>query len=230
VLNKFDIRRRVDASSLWKAVLAVLAAGAFLSAAACETRTTGVTQLPVPPARDVASFSTPPPTSGPPYQPSSECRAGTGSYRLGAGDKIRVVALQDAEFSGDYEVSATGGISPRMLGSVQVVGKTLNEVEELLRERYRASGYLISPRLSVELVATRPFYVLGEVARSGAFAYVNCLRVIQAVAIAGGFTRRAAKTRITIKRFYSQAAEEEYVTEDTLVEPGDVIRVPERYF
>jgi polysaccharide export outer membrane protein len=153
-----------------------------------------------------------------------------GDYRLGAGDKIRVVVLQDTEFSGDYEVNATGGISARMLGPVQVAGMTLNQVEEMLRERYRAGGYLVSPRLSVELVSTRPFYIIGEVSRSGAFAYVNCLRVIQAVAIAGGFTRRAAKSRITIKRFYSKTAEEEYVTEDTLVEPGDVIRVPERYF
>jgi polysaccharide export outer membrane protein len=54
--------------------------------------------------------------------------------------------------------------------------------------------------------------------------------VIQAIAIGGGFTRRAGKTRLTIKRFYSTAAEEEYVTEDTLVEPGDVLRVGERWF
>lgn len=210
--------------------LAALAAIACLAVAACDTRTTGVTQLPVPPDREVTSFNGPAPTNGPPYQQSSDCKAGTGDYRLGAGDKIRVVALQDTEFSGDYEVNATGGISARMVGPVQVAGKTLNDVEELLRERYREAGYLLSPRLSVELVATRPFYVLGEVARSGAFAYVNCLRVIQAVAIAGGFTRRASKSRITIRRFYSKTAEEEYVTEDTLVEPGDVIRVPERYF
>ena len=85
-------------------------------------------------------------------------------------------------------------------------------------------------RLSVELVAMRPFYVIGEVGRVGQFPYVNCLRVIQAVAIAGGFTRRAGRTRLTIKRFYATSAEEEYVTEDTLAEPGDVIRVPERWF
>ncbi len=76
----------------------------------------------------------------------------------------------------------------------------------------------------------RPFYIIGEVTRPGQFPYVNCLRVIQAIAIGGGFTRRAGKTRLTIKRFYATAAEEEYVNEDTLVEPGDVIRVGERWF
>ena len=59
---------------------------------------------------------------------------------------------------------------------------------------------------------------------------LRALHVIQAVAIAGGFTRRASKENITIKRFFSKSSEEEYVTEDTLVEPGDVLRVPERWF
>jgi protein involved in polysaccharide export with SLBB domain len=227
---KDDIRRCLRAVPAWKTALFGLIVGSLLAVSACANHSTGVTQLPLPPDREVVSFNSPAPTNGPPYEPSNDCKAGTGNYRLGAGDKIRVVVLQDTEFSGDYEVNATGGISARMLGPVQVAGMTLNQVEDMLRERYKAGGYLVSPRLSVELVSTRPFYILGEVTRSGAFAYVNCLRVIQAVAIAGGFTRRAAKTRITIKRFYSKTAEEEYVTEDTLVEPGDVIRVPERYF
>jgi polysaccharide export outer membrane protein len=203
---------------------------ALLGLAACDTRTTGVWQLPTPPNRDVVSFTQQPPINGPTLAPTNDCKQGQAGYRLGAGDKIRVVVLQDTDFSGDYEVNAQGAISVRMLGSVQVVGLTVSEVEEMLRERYKAGGYLVAPRLSVELVAMRPFYVIGEVSRVGQFPYVNCLRVIQAVAIAGGFTRRAGRTRLTIKRFYATSAEEEYVTEDTLVEPGDVIRVPERWF
>jgi polysaccharide export outer membrane protein len=229
-VNKDYIRRCAEALSARKAAVIGLAIGALLLVAACGSRTTGVTQLPLPPDREVTSLNSPAPTNGPPYRQTADCKSGMGDYRLGPGDKIRVVVLQDTEFSGDYEVNATGGISARMVGPVQVAGMTLAQVEEMLRERYRSGGYLVSPRLSVELVSTRPFYIIGEVSRSGAFAYVNCLRVIQAVAIAGGFTRRASRSRITIKRFYSKTAEEEYVTEDTLVEPGDVIRVPERYF
>jgi protein involved in polysaccharide export with SLBB domain len=213
-----------------KAVFAGLGLAALLAVAGCDSRTTGVWQLPIPPDRDVTSFTQTPPINGPAIGRTNDCKQAGASYRLGSGDKIRVVVLQDTEFSGDYEVNASGGISVRMLGPVQVVGKTVSEVEEYLRERYRELGFLVSPRLSVELVSMRPFYIVGEVARSGQFPYVNCLRVIQAVAIAGGFTRRAGKTRLTIKRFYSASAEEEYVTEDTLVEPGDVIRVPERWF
>jgi protein involved in polysaccharide export with SLBB domain len=207
-----------------------LLVAAMLGVAACDSRTTGVFQLPAPPNRDVTSFTQTPPVTGPALGATNDCKQAGVSYRLGSGDKIRVVVLQDTEFSGDYEVNASGGISVRMLGPIQVVGRTVAEVEELLRERYKEQGYLVSPRLSVELVAMRPFYIVGEVARSGQFPYVNCLRVIQAIAIAGGFNRRAGKTRLTIKRFYATSAEEEYVTEDTLIEPGDVLRVPERWF
>lgn len=213
-----------------KPAAVAVAVTALLAVAACDKPTTGVWQLPTPPNRDVVSFTQTPPINGPTLGQSNDCKRGSPGYRLGAGDKIRVVVLQDPEFSGDYEVSAAGNISARMLGPIQVGGLTVGEVEEMLRERYRAQGYLVSPRLSIELMAMRPFYVVGEVTRVGQFPYVSCLRVIQAVAIAGGYTRRAGRTRLTIKRYYATSAEEELVTEDTLVEPGDVIRVPERWF
>jgi len=226
-----SLRRLLSAKPiLTRPALAGLAVAALLGAAACDNRTTGVWQLPTPPQRDVTSFSQSPPINGPTIAKTNDCKQSDAGYRLGAGDKIRVIVLQDTEFSGDYEVNASGGISVRMLGPVQVVGKTIPEIEDLLRDKYKAQGYLVAPRLSVELVSMRPFYIIGEVTRPGQFPYVNCLRVIQAIAIGGGFTRRAGKTRLTIKRFYSTAAEEEYVNEDTLVEPGDVIRVGERWF
>ena len=140
------------------------------------------------------------------------------------------MVLSDTEFSADYEVNSSGTISARMLGSLDVTGKTTQELEQILRDRYTGAGYLRSPRLGVELISTRPFYVVGEIARPGNFPHVACLRVLQAIAIAGGFTRRASRAKITIRRFFSNFAEEEYVTEDTLVEPGDVIRVQERWF
>ena len=206
-----------------------LALGAALALAACgSTVATGIYALPVSP--QTSPNVGPSPQTGPTNVPDRECKSSTGDYRLGAGDKIRVVVLSDTEFSADYEVNSTGTISARMLGAIEVTGKTTGELEQILRDRYSSAGYLRSPRLGVELVSTRPFYIVGEISRPGNFPYVACLRVLQAVAIAGGFTRRASKTRLTIRRFFSTFAEEEYVTEDTLVEPGDVIRVPERWF
>jgi protein involved in polysaccharide export with SLBB domain len=151
-------------------------------------------------------------------------------YRVAPGDRIRVIVLSDSELSGEYEIDSAGMISPRMAGRIQVVGMTTAEIEEILRTRYRADGLLRVPRLSVDLVARRPFYILGEVNRVGSFPYVSGINVAQAIAIAGGFTRRASKTRITIQRFNQTWGMEETVTEDSPVGPGDIIRVPERWF
>jgi protein involved in polysaccharide export with SLBB domain len=219
------LTRKINSFPIASAVLI-----AAMATAGCEGRPTGITQLPVAPNREQVAFAAPPPSNGPPPMATNECRQGRGNYRLGAGDKIRVIAMQDTEFSGDYEVNGMGAISVRVLGPIQVVGMSLQELEDMLKERYREGGYLVSPRLSVELVASRPFYIVGEVLRPGQFPYVACLHVIQAVAIAGGFTRRASKSGLTIKRYFATTADEQYVTEDTLIEPGDVLRVPERYF
>jgi len=151
-------------------------------------------------------------------------------YRVAPGDRLRIVVLSDPELSGEYEVDSAGMISPRMAGRVSVVGMTPAEIEELLRTRYRTDGLLRVARLSVDLVARRPFYILGEVNRPGSFPYVSGINVAQAIAIAGGFTRRASKTSMTIQRFNQTQGMEERVTEDSPVGPGDIIRVPERWF
>lgn len=229
MLQNKDILGRLVAGSRHWGILSAVAAAAVIGLSGCGSITpTGIYALPVAP--QTTPNVGPSPQTGPTNVPDRECRQSTGDYRLGAGDRIRVVVLSDTEFSADYEVNATGSISARMIGNVDVTGKTMGELEQMLRDMYVSGGYLRSPRLGVELVSTRPFFVIGEVSRSGNFPYISCLRVLQAVAIAGGFTRRAARSRMTIRRFFSNFAEEEYVTEDTLVEPGDVLRVPERWF
>src|SRR3982074_703785 len=149
-------------------------------------------------------------------------------YKLGAGDKVRVVVLADPEFSGEYEVDASGNMSVRMIGRTSVLGLTAAPLEAALVQRHIAGGYLRNPKLTVELMSARPFFILAEVVKPGSYAYIAGLTVAQAVAIAGGYTRRASTSRIKLKRFGSK--EEESVTEDSTVDPGDILRVPERFF
>lgn len=229
MLSKSNSPERAAARQGWTVAATVVGLVAALGLAACgSSPPTGIYALPVSPQTSPNVGSGP--QTGPTNVPDRECKTSSGDYRLGAGDRIRVVVLSDTEFSADYEVNSTGTISARMLGTLDVTGKTTGELEQILRDRYNAAGYLRSPRLGVELLSVRPFYIVGEIARPGNFPHVACLRVLQAIAIAGGFTRRASRSRITIRRFFSTFAEEEYVTEDTLVEPGDVIRVQERWF
>jgi polysaccharide export outer membrane protein len=105
---------------------------------------------------------------------------------------------------------------------------TVSEVEQTLYDQYRSRGFFKNPKISIELVNLRPFFILGEVEKRGNYPYINGLTVAQAVAIAGGYTYRASRSRITIQRAGSK--KEEPATEDAPVYPGDVVRVPERYF
>jgi polysaccharide export outer membrane protein len=149
-------------------------------------------------------------------------------YHLGTGDKIKVTVFGEEDASGEYEIDATGSISARLLGRVAVKGMTVSDVEQALIEQYRSRGFFRNPRISIELINLRPFYILGEVEKRGSYPYVNGLTVAQAVAIAGGYTYRASRGRITVQRV--GAPKEEAATEDTPVYPGDIVRIPERFF
>ncbi len=153
--------------------------------------------------------------------------AAQGGYKLGTGDKLKVTVFGEEDASGEYEIDATGAISARLLGRVQVKGMTLSEVEQTLIEDYRSRGYFRNPRISIELINLRPFFILGEVEKRGSYPYVVGLTVAQAVAIAGGYTYRASRSRITVQRVGGKPEE---ATEDTSVLPGDIVRVPERFF
>jgi len=148
-------------------------------------------------------------------------------YKLGPGDKIKVTVFGEEDASGEYEIDGTGAISVRLLGRFEVKGMTLADVEKTLVDQYRSRGFFKNPRISIELTNLRPFFILGEVEKRGSYPYVNGLNVAQAVAIAGGYTYRASRTRITVQHL---GGKEESATEDTAVQPGDVVRVPERFF
>ncbi len=157
--------------------------------------------------------------------PLARAQAG---YKLGAGDKLKVTVFGEEDASGEYEVDATGSISVRLLGRVQVKGMSVSEVEQALIDQYRSRGFFRNPRISIELINLRPFFILGEVEKRGSYPYVNGLTIAQAVAIAGGYTYRASRSRITIQRV--GAPHEVPAQENDLVHPGDIIRVPERFF
>jgi polysaccharide biosynthesis/export protein len=93
-----------------------------------------------------------------------------------------------------------------------------------------ADGYLREPKVSMEVVTYRPYFVLGEVKTPGQYPYSNGLTVTNAIATAAGFTPRADKKVVFIRR--SGEAEEKpfRLTPDLRVYPGDTIRLAERFF
>jgi polysaccharide export outer membrane protein len=89
---------------------------------------------------------------------------------------------------------------------------------------------LKNPRVSVEILNYRPFYIVGEVNKPGSYGFVSGMKVINAVALAGGFTFRAQKGDIKITRQQSGDESELEGSIETVVLPGDVIEIGERFF
>jgi protein involved in polysaccharide export with SLBB domain len=150
-------------------------------------------------------------------------------YTLGAGDKLRITVYNEPDLSGEFEVSGQGLLSVPLLGQVQVMGKTTGEVQAILTQKY-GKDYLVNPSVSVEVLNYRPFFIIGEVNHPGSYPYVNGMTVINAVALAGGYTPRANHEGIKIKHSNQTTAQEQDAKEDTVVLPGDVIEVAERFF
>ena len=150
-------------------------------------------------------------------------------YALGAGDKLKITIFNEPDLSGEFDINGQGIISLPLVGQIKVIGQTTSDVQALLTEKY-GKDYLVNPRVNVEVLNYRPFFILGEVNHPGSYPYVNGMTVINAVALAGGYTPRANHDRIKIKHINESTDQEKEVKEDSAVLPGDVIEVPERFF
>ena len=150
-------------------------------------------------------------------------------YRLGSGDKLRVTVFDEPRLSGDFEVSDQGALALPLIGEVKIGGMTTKEAEKLITAKY-TEKYLKNPWVSIEVASYRPFFIVGEVRNPGSFPYVSGMTALNAVALAGGYTPRADRGNITIKRGADPAADEERIGEFTNVMPGDIVRVNHRFF
>jgi protein involved in polysaccharide export with SLBB domain len=156
-------------------------------------------------------------------------RADETSYRVGADDKLRVTIFGEPDLSGEFSVDGAGNLSLPLVGQVPVRGLTVSEVENRLVERYR-HGFLNEPRVAIDVLTYRPFYVLGEVNIPGRYPYANGMSVLNAVAMGGGYTYRANKDAIKIRRETAAGTTVLKGTPDSPVMPGDVIEIGERVF
>lgn len=150
----------------------------------------------------------------------------SGDYRLGTGDAVRVTVFGHQDLSGEFEVAGSGRVSLPLIGELQAGGMTVRQLEQAIVAKLQPD-YLKNPRVAVEVLNYRPFYILGEVNQPGSYAYVNGMRVINAVAMAGGFTYRADEDDLWITR---AGGAREKASQTTIVRPGDVVEVPERFF
>lgn len=149
-------------------------------------------------------------------------------YRLGAADVIRLTVFGEPDLSGEFKLDGNGMISLPLIGSLKVGGLSLREAEQQIAHALQ-DGYLLDPKISIEVASARPFFVMGEVQQPGSYHFVEGMTVLQAVALSGGFTYRANQKTILITR---AGAQQESIEADVTaaVMPGDVIKVKERFF
>lgn len=154
--------------------------------------------------------------------------ARTTDYTLGSGDKLRVIVFGEDDLSGEFDVTGSGMVSLPLIGQVRAQGLTVDEFENAVRTKL-LDGYLKNPRVSVEVLNYRPFYIIGEVNEPGQYPYTSGMSVLNAVAVAGGYTYRANEDQVYITR--GDGKEQAYAADQSVkVLPGDVVRVPERFF
>ena len=169
--------------------------------------------------------------------------AADASYFLSANDLIKMTVFEESELETTVRVSSDGTVTFPLIGAVKVGGKTPQAAAKAVRDLY-AKDYLVNPQVNLVVMeyAKRRFIVLGQVQKPGTFEMPDRDKVnlLQAVGMAGGYTRIADPAKITVKR--SGGGKETLIKvngkhmasggEDVNfeVQPGDVITVGESVF
>jgi polysaccharide export outer membrane protein len=157
-------------------------------------------------------------------------------YRIGREDVLDVAVWRDADLSRTLPVRPDGFISLPMVGEVRAEGRTPNELADELRAALKP--YVQEPRVTVivrEVNSSRVF-ITGEVAHPGAYPLRGRVSILQAIALAGGFTDFADRDGIVVLRrsspqenyipvSYSDLVEEPEKFEPLILRPGDTIIV-----
>lgn len=161
----------------------------------------------------------------------------TPASTLGPGDVFEVKVYDEKELSGIYRVSSAGSISFPLIGKVQVEGMTSTDAADLIQGRL-GEKYMRNPQVSIFIKEynSKKISVFGQVNKPGTFKYEDNMSVTQAVSMAGGFTKMAAKDDTNITRI-EEGEEKKYPVpvesiaqgqaKNFYLQPGDIVYVPE---
>src|SRR5437660_4404501 len=166
-------------------------------------------------------------------------------YILSANDQVAVEVFGEEDLRTNGRLNGEGNLSVPLLGSVHLAGLTLTQAASRLTDLY-ARDYLVNPRVNVMLVgyAKRRFTMLGQVNRPGSYEMPDGspegIDLMEAIAMAGGYTRIAAPERVSVRR-HSNSDRDEIIRVDAkrlargdrgnfTVLPGDTITVGESIF
>jgi polysaccharide export outer membrane protein len=158
--------------------------------------------------------------------------ANANQYRLAPGDELRIIipGLTEVENNTAFVVNDRGELTIPLMGGIPASGSTIPELEQRIISQLVEKRLMVSPAVSVQPVKLRPIYILGEVRSPGEYPYRPGMTVVTAVSVAGGYTFRANKDTVAIIRQVDGHASTAKAFENTPVQPGDTIKVVEKWF
>ena len=184
----------------------------------------------------------PPVVSAP--TPNSGVSAPAG-YILSANDQVAVEVFGEDDLRTNGRLNGEGDLSVPLLGSIHLAGLTLPQAASKLTELY-GRDYLVSPKVNVMLIgyAKRRFSILGQVNHPGSFDMPDespgGIDLLEAIAMAGGYTRIAAPERVSVRRHNAAGGDQIFKVNakrmvkgsggSFLVQPGDTVTVGESIF
>ncbi|MDD5320605.1 MAG: polysaccharide export protein [Methylococcales bacterium] len=151
------------------------------------------------------------------------------TYRLGAGDKIKIQVYGEPDMGVEAKLSDAGTLVHPVLGEIKAAGLSIGDLSAAMVEELKGP-YLVDPKVSVNILEYREYYVNGEVQKPGAYHYEPGLTVHKAVSVAGGFTQRASRTSITLVDDKDPTQTPKEVELNTPVNPGDILMIEESFF
>jgi len=149
-------------------------------------------------------------------------------YRLGIGDRIALRVFNNSALNVERDIDAEGEIEVGFIGTVQVTGRTVTEVREEITRRLD-EGFLVDPQVSFDVLEYRPVFVLGQVSIPGDYPFRPGMTAREAIAIAGGFSRRADTDAVTVFRKTDQGERRFEVPPGAYLRPGDIVEVGRRF-
>ena len=166
-----------------------------------------------------------------------------GDYVLSNSDTLEMSIYREPDLTTRSRIASDGTVQLPLIGDIHVSGMTIRDARELIRKRYDAD-YLVEPQIHLNLVeySQRKFTILGQVVKPGSFEFPGGrpLSLLEAVGIAGGFTRSADRGKVIVKRTTAGGAEgtikvnvkklQSDSRQSFNVLPGDVINVGESWF
>jgi len=165
------------------------------------------------------------------------------NYVLSPNDLVEIRVFQEDDLQTSARVAQDGTINFPLIGVVKVGGKTTQEASKLIRDLL-AKDYLVNPQvtISVREYARRSFTILGQVQKPGVYEFADnqTMTLLEAIGMAGGYTRIADPAKITLKRsinsrdiiykLNAKTMARDEASKPFEILPGDTVTVSESVF